>query len=612
MARNILMLISTWDNEYSKAIISGIAERMEKSDIYLHIFNAYDDVEETAADRKDREIYTLPNPEQYDGLIITFNSVDSAGFNIGMANEFKKLGKPVISVDEHCDGAVFCGLENYDSMYKIVEHMITIHDCRTFNYVGGPANHEENQERYRAFCDCLTAHGIKVEEKRVLHKKFLRTDGHEAYKEFKKLGIHKPDAVICANDYMALGYVDEAANDDLKVPDDFRITGFDNVEVAKQNSPSITTIDRNLKQLGYDALNALLGILDNGEEYDTWLTRGSICYSESCGCDISRNIRDDYIRLLHKTTRDGLVYNKQGFCRKILCSSNNIDQLQSALNRSEKFIGISKVAICLNKSFFEGNYQEDRSGYDTELNMYTLDKAEVININERMYPPEWNQEERIFLYSALHFGNQTFGYCVIPYRSDFFSRRQHRTYIESLSLALENICQRISLDGMNVQLKELYIRDSLTGLYNRFGYAAKSNGFFEKCNGKIYIVYLDLDNLKLLNDNYGHSMGDMAIKGVAQSMHEAFDDTDILVRMGGDEYLVMGQFTSEEDLFRREDKLSECLLQYGKDNDSPRDLFVSAGHVFNDDSTNKSLAQLVQEADEKMYNVKQERKKNIK
>lgn len=288
-----------------------------------------------------------------------------------------------------------------------------------------------------------------------------------------------------------------------------------------------------------------------------------------------------------------------------------MSQLQNNLISTQNLTGIDRIAICLNKSFFSSEYQDDRSGYDEEMNMYTMESCMNVNVSDNMYPQEWDRDEKIFLYSALHFNNQTFGYSVLPYRADFFSRSQHRTYMESLSLALENICQRISLDGMNVQLKELYVRDSLTGLFNRFGYAAKSNGFYEKNNGKVYIVYMDLDNLKGINDNYGHATGDMAIKGVAEAMRMAFDDTDILVRMGGDEYLAMGQYVSEELLEEKEQKLKAYLKQYGIDNNSPVELYVSSGHVYNDSSSDKPLSALVQEADENMYNAKQLRKKGM-
>ena len=180
MTKQILMLTSTWDSDYNRDVISGIMERIGDEDIELHIFNAYDNLMETDFFRKGREIYSLPVPERYDGLIIALSSLDSVKYVSEISEKFRKHNKPTVSIDTRCDNALFCGLDNYRSMYQIVEHMITIHDCRIFNYLGGPEDNLESNERYRAFCDCLNEHGIKVSKRRVLHKRFWKTDGAKA------------------------------------------------------------------------------------------------------------------------------------------------------------------------------------------------------------------------------------------------------------------------------------------------------------------------------------------------------------------------------------------------------------------------------------------------
>lgn len=181
----VLMLTSTWDSEYSNAIIAGIRERIGDDDIQLHIFNAYDDLTESNFYQKGREIYFLPDPEQYDGLILAMSTLQSVKYVGDITERFHKYNKPIVAIDTKADNAIFCGLDNYRSMYQLVNHMVNIHDCRTFNYLGGPEDNEEDMERFRAFKECLEAHGIGIEKKRVLHKNFLKTGGREAYKEWK-------------------------------------------------------------------------------------------------------------------------------------------------------------------------------------------------------------------------------------------------------------------------------------------------------------------------------------------------------------------------------------------------------------------------------------------
>ena len=436
------MLISTWDSEYSKAIVAGILERIGEEDIELHIFNAYDDYQESGFFLKGREIYSLPEPDRYDGLIIALNTIDSLKYVSGIIERFHSHNKPMVGVDIHAENAMFCGLDNYRSMYNLVEHMITLHDCRTLNFLGGPADHEENAERYRAFCDCLEAHGIKVQKKRVFNGIFRRSSGHDAYNEWKERGVNMADAVMCANDYMALGYVEAAAKDGMTIPDYTKVTGFDNIADAQSFSPSITSVNRNRKMLGYESMDMLLDVLNGNTEYDTKFVEGYISYNESCGCDLTRDIRADYNRLLERVRRDSDVNYKQTFVRQMLNSARTAEEIPGAIEKCKEILGVNEIAVCLNRSFFEIHPDTESSGYDDEIIIYSSDGKESINRKEHLYPEKWRGRYKTFLFASLRNGDQTYGYMVMPYDEEFFIRIRHRTFLESLSLSLENINHR--------------------------------------------------------------------------------------------------------------------------------------------------------------------------
>ncbi len=355
MSGRILMLTSTWDSEYTNAVIAGIHERIGDAGIELHIFNAYDGLLESGFFSKGREIYYLPDPEKYDGLIIALTSVESVKYVSSITEKFHEHNKPIVGIDTHADNSIFCGLDNYRSMYQLVEHMITIHDCRTLNYLGGPEENGENMERYRAFCDCLAAHGITVQKKRVLHKRFIRIDGLEAYKEWKERGVNMADAIICANDYMALGYVEAAAKDGISIPDYMKVTGFDNIPEAQWYSPSITSINRNWKALGYEAMDALLEAMDHKTEYDTRFVEGYIVFNESCGCDLTRDMAAAYNVLAKKAKKDQEVFLRQSYSRQTLLESRTMEDYQQAIRKCKEYLDLEDVAVCLCRSFFDAD-----------------------------------------------------------------------------------------------------------------------------------------------------------------------------------------------------------------------------------------------------------------
>ncbi len=446
MSKQILLLTSTWDGDYNRSIIAGILDRIGDDDIELHIFNSYDTAMEADYYRKGREIYNLPSPDDYDGMIIALSTIESVKYVNDINAKFHSANKPVVSIDTRAENAIFCGLDNYRSMYQMVEHMVTIHDCRTINYLGGPLDNIEAKERYRAFCECLDAHGIRVEKKRVLHKKFWKTDGRDAYKEWKELGVNMADAVICANDFMALGFVEAATADGISIPDYMKVTGFDNIDEAQRYFPSITSVNRNRKALGYESMDALLEAIDGNNEFDTRFVEGYINYNESCGCELTRDLRTDYNEVIDKTKKELETGLRHSYSRQILFKCHSIDDYKEALDRCVELLDLGEVTIGLNTSFFDGEPDREHEGFDDEMLLYFKGDKRQVSGRKQLYPEEWKGRSKVFLFASLRSSIQTYGYVVMPYRSDFFARLKHRTFIESLALSLHNISLRLALE----------------------------------------------------------------------------------------------------------------------------------------------------------------------
>lgn len=591
--KKILMVCSVWHEDYISALLSGMRKRITQEDAQLYVLASYDS--DAEFQKKEQEIFTLAKAEDYDGMLCAVNSVGNDTVMEKLIGDWKEHGKPVLSIDQQLPGASFIGVDNYHAFYELVEHMVKVHGCRTINYLGGPKEHEENRERFQAFTDCLAHYNIPVESDRVLHLNFVHSDGDLAYHIWKEKNMHLPDAVICANDNMAVGYCSAAARDGYCAPDDFKITGFDNFDEGQFFCPSITSVNRNWEQLGYDSVSHILDLIDKKEAGNEFFSKGKIVQNESCGCGMGkRDLRSDFRNMYLEKIQEEHLEEKQRKNRQLLCTSSTLEEFRYNLKPCFERLGVSNMIFRLNPGALTGGKDTKFVGYEQHMLEISGDTG-------------W-KEERIFLLGSLHFNKNTFGYSETVYEDKLMKNHLHRTLMETVSLALENIRQKEEVRRINERLQELYVRDQLTGLYNRFGYVQLAQQYFAEQCGRVYLVYVDVDNLKTINDNYGHAMGDKAIKGVADAIKEVYREDNILVRMGGDEFLVIGKEAGEEVLSEKEKAVGSFLKKYSEREKLPFILTASMGHVHNL-KNEISLEALVKSADARMYEIKQRRKK---
>ncbi len=160
------------------------------------------------------------------------------------------------------------------------------------------------------------------------------------------------------------------------------------------------------------------------------------------------------------------------------------------------------------------------------------------------------------------------------------------------------------------ELKELSLSDELSGLANRRGFKVLANhllGMAQRMKLNVVLFYTDIDGLKAINDNLGHASGDQAIKDLASIFKDSFRSSDIIARMGGDEFVCLGIETREnssEMLLERLKSNIDKHAQLGRD----FQITVSTGVAHSEGRTPKPLEALMEEADQAMYEVKQAKK----
>ncbi len=160
---------------------------------------------------------------------------------------------------------------------------------------------------------------------------------------------------------------------------------------------------------------------------------------------------------------------------------------------------------------------------------------------------------------------------------------------------------------MERQLSESVITDDLTGLLNRRGFFTLANKQCEiasRNNLNLSFLYIDLDGMKAINDTYGHKTGDEALVDVANILTDSFRTSEVISRIGGDEFTVMVTEKTETHLEALTKRLNENLKKYNAKSEKKYKLSLSLGLTRYNHEKPCSVAELITIADSLMYEDK--------
>jgi diguanylate cyclase (GGDEF)-like protein len=129
-----------------------------------------------------------------------------------------------------------------------------------------------------------------------------------------------------------------------------------------------------------------------------------------------------------------------------------------------------------------------------------------------------------------------------------------------------------------------------------------------RINKPMWLIYVDVDNMKSINDNLGHQEGDNALRDTAAILKQTFRESDLLARIGGDEFAVIALETSETGADIMISRISTAIASFNSKEDRAYQLSVSMGTIPCDTSTSRDINSLLTMADKLMYEQKMTRK----
>jgi diguanylate cyclase (GGDEF)-like protein len=170
------------------------------------------------------------------------------------------------------------------------------------------------------------------------------------------------------------------------------------------------------------------------------------------------------------------------------------------------------------------------------------------------------------------------------------------------------LCRRS--DRSEVAIRNLSLRDELTRLHNRRGFyvlAEQALRLAQRARSPFFVLFIDLDDLKLVNDTFGHEIGSDLLREIASLIDHTFRETDVVGRLGGDEFVVAGRADVDSVVVGIQ-RLEEATTAANQAGARPYLISYSLGYVFSD-GDRETLDQLLQRADMIMYESKRTKKR---
>ncbi len=166
------------------------------------------------------------------------------------------------------------------------------------------------------------------------------------------------------------------------------------------------------------------------------------------------------------------------------------------------------------------------------------------------------------------------------------------------------------LNTAQESLRNLSLTDELTGLYNRRGFFTLAEQHIKaslRSGNEISLIYSDMDGLKIINDTFGHETGSEAIKQTANILQQTFRASDIIARIGGDEFVILESQIPSSGFGTGVKRLEDNISQFNKTGDFPFELSLSIGTTQISVEEDFSIQRFLAQADVMMYEKKRQK-----
>lgn len=632
--RIIGVCLSMLPEEYRLQCVRALNKYAVQQGYRLFIFHSKTDfyLPLTPTDDGEMSIFQLIQYHMLDAMIVLPDTIKRDSVLQSIIDSCRSHNVPVISIDKFLEGCVNFRFDYSNSFETLCQHVVQKHHAKRLFMMAGVRDNTFSDERIHAFEKVMAENNITPDNYRIGYGDFWEKPTRETLEQwFIEEQCAIPDAIICANDTMAIVCSQFLQNHGYRIPEDCIVTGFDGISEANYHVPHITTCTQDYDTMGKEVIAAAIRLHQGLPVEPTRIIDFHILYSQSCGCEkpaplnINNAMQDIADQLKRANERQELTCQVQS----AVTSMTSLAELPEIIQ--DKFIFESMV-FALNDDIFRapdfGERHRNGEPFSEQVNVmyhryFWAPQDACITPLEQLIPDlsTMLRREDPVIFCPLHFLDLVMGYCAFQTDISHDSYEKINSFMNAMNSSLGIFHSQVHTKSINMQLKsanseleKLYVHDHMTGLLNRRGFYRQFHQQLKESSGKnmsIVIISADLDGLKHINDTFGHTEGDNAITTVGKALVSSAIQGEVCSRFGGDEFTVAGVIADSDsyyfDSFRF--RFREYLHRYNSISHKPYQVESSIGFCIQPMDKNVDLDQMIKVADDRMYEDKIQRRK---
>lgn len=608
--------ITKLHDELTADYVKELNKLAMKNGYRLLVFNSFLDF--NVGDSYDigaKSIYELINYSMLDAIVIHDECFHNKTIVTDIIAKAEKNKIPVITVYNEYEGC-FSIIKEYSESYKgLISHVIEKHNAKKIHFIAGIKDEENSEKRLSCYKSVMEQYGLEYDENSIAYGSYWNEPTYYAIDKWVEQG-NVPDAIVCANDSMALNACERLFKYGYRVPEDVIVTGFDGITSLRHRMPRLTTCFHDVKKTAEISMNCILEAINNNTSPYTIKDEYSVIISESCGCLEHKYVNNleiaeqFYKQLEDLQAHEDMIYSRTD---RIAASTDFsvIEQNMSRLIQADSDIILNSDFLSLGR---RPKFVNANNPFSDNLVVFASNNdgkskgSQVTFSRDELFPnlAELIKDDKILVFQSIYIEDEVCGYYLARMEDVVGKAKMLRRTLRILNLNFSIVVNRQRQEYFNTRVEKIRSKDSLTGLYNLTGlYEHFKLNYDELSKKHIAVSFYTMPQYKYIMENFGITDAEDAVSFTAEALQLANSTKALIARISDQEFIVVNLEDNAELIGQAIDKSVNSFFKIIGDFNVKGEKYyyveINCGCVVSDPGWDNNLASFIKAAKGEMY-----------